>query len=132
MIILYYRRGWGRRNVLGAWGRGLERFLKGKMKGEAQAFGHHNFAKGGICRSIIEPRALPKSTRAREKRCWLCCLLLHYFSAIFWKPISVIIPASHQGMEFSSLRAGIIGAQTGENVICFSCLFYSKTTEWVS
>lgn len=25
MVILYYRTGWGRRNVLGAWGRGLGR-----------------------------------------------------------------------------------------------------------
>lgn len=54
------------------------------------------------------------------------CLRSHYFSAIFWKLVRIIIPASHQGLESSNLGAGIIWAQTGGKAICFSCCLTQK------
>lgn len=67
--------------MLGAWGKGLwkgekEIFIKAKMNVEAQAFGHHNFAKGSVKMKL---RASPKSTTVREKR-----MLVVLFSALLF------------------------------------------------
>lgn len=66
MIILILRRGWGRRSVLGVWGRGRSggqggRFIKTKMNVKAQALGTTILPKLGSAK--IPLRVSSKSTR---------------------------------------------------------------------
>lgn len=107
-----------------------ERFLKAKMNLEAQVFGHHNFAKGGICRNGTE--SLTEISEGLGEKMLVVLFTASLLLCSFWKLTGVIIPSSYQGLEFLSPRAGIIWVTNWGKVICISYLFYSKTTEWGS
>lgn len=68
-------------------------------------------------------RASPRPTSPGEEGvgCVAYCCLSSSGS-----PSVSLMPASHQGLELSSPRAGIIWDQTGGNEICFSCLFHCR------
>lgn len=135
MIVFILQERLGQEKCAGCWGDRAELgdkdwFTKAKMNIKVQAFGHSNLAKGGIHKNAT--KSLTKINRGLGEKNVGCVVYCSLLLCNLWNPISVIIPASHHSLEFLSPMVGIIWAQTGENTICFSCLFYSKSTEWGS
>lgn len=112
------------------WAGGQERFLKAKINVEAQAFGYHNFAKGGICKSGT--KSLTKINQAPGEKMLVLLFTASLLLCNLLETHQCNYPSLSPGLRVFKSQGWYYLGSNWEKCNLFSCLFYSKTTEWGS